>query len=82
MANHTVSDFTINSCFVLQTNHKTSSETLADMKKHVQYLERQMSTNVDYLKRIYEFTFKFSLEEGQRTLRMFTAFLLFFLMRY
>lgn len=42
------------------------------MKKHVQYLEHQLDTNVDYLKKVYEFTFKFSLEEGQRTLRMFS----------
>lgn len=74
MAIYTVSKYNSSSSGETHTNIGNSIETLDDMKKHVQYLETQLNTNVDYLRRIYEFTFTFSLDEGQRTLRKFLNF--------
>jgi DCN1-like protein 1/2 len=44
------------------------------MKKHVAQLEKRLDTDIDYLKKVYRFTFTFLLEEGQKTLRMYYPF--------
>lgn len=50
----------------------SSATTIEAMKQYVDQLDKRLITDPDYLKKVYKFTFGFLLEDGQKTLRMFT----------
>jgi DCN1-like protein 1/2 len=49
------------------------AKTLDDMKRHLEVLNSKLENDVGYLKQVYQFAFKFLLDEGQRTLPLETA---------